>query len=179
MPKKNPVIFDGDHESDELTIYSDSLSEFAWKNRIVGHTSSGFLVVDSRTARKGYYEFHPRLLKWSRVDDVQIGRHLSIRGILGGIGLLVVAIAVFVAGWIKNTHGGPGVITIPLIAGIGGIILILGCIRNKITVFTSSGKYWWVSMPLNYNKTLSICLDATALCQANDVRVASHVEKDE
>jgi hypothetical protein len=83
-PVKNPVVFPDIPKSEDLTVYSDSLSEFAWSNRIVGVTKSGFLYVDEKVPRKGYYEFHPKTLDWSKIQEVKIDRFIDLKGIVIG-----------------------------------------------------------------------------------------------
>jgi hypothetical protein len=174
----NPVIFPDYPESEDLTTYSNSLSELAWKNRIVGLTRSGFLYVDEKIPRKGHYDFPAKRLPWSEVRQVRISKFFHIAGALLGVALVFIAGCVFVAGWVKNTHTGPGVVTIPLLLGIGGGTLVIGSLRNRIIVETHSHKYKWISSPLTYRKTLSICSEAATLCRSHGVLLASHVEQD-
>ena len=174
----NPVIFADYPASEDLTTYSNSLSELAWKNRLVGLTKSGFLYVDEKVPRKGHYDFHPKLLPWSEIRQVRISRFFHIAGALLGVALVFIAGCVFVAGWVKNTHTGPGVVTIPLLLGIGGGTLVIGSLRNRIIVETPSHKYKWISSPLTYRKTLSICGEAAALCRSHGVLLISHVDQD-
>ncbi len=48
----NPVIFPEMPVSENLIVFSTSLSELAWKNRLVGLTNSGFLYVDEKVPKK-------------------------------------------------------------------------------------------------------------------------------
>jgi hypothetical protein len=55
-------------------------------------------------------------------------------------------------------------------------MLVLGCLRNRIVVVTSSASYVWVSGPFAYRKTLSICCEADELCRSRGVLLTSHAE---
>jgi len=173
---KNPVLFDGIHPSEKLTIYSATLHEFGWKNRLVGIIKSGFLYVDEKNPRSGYYEYRPKVLEWSRIQEVRIGRMISVKGILLGICGLALGFFAFMAGWVNKTHTGIGIITLPILGVLGGGVLILGAVRNRIIVVTEKRKYQWISEPLQYKKTLPICVEATRAARTHRIFLTSHVE---
>jgi hypothetical protein len=172
----NPVLFNKQQMADDLTVYVKEFSDYGWKNRIVGLTNSGFLYVDERVPKKGYYEFHPKLLPWGDIVEVSIRRCVPIGGTLMGVLLIFVAVVVFHAGWIKNTHTGPGVVTIPLLCGFLGITLLFGALRNRIIVKSHTITVKWTSAPMTYRKTLSICQEAAEKARSYRVQlVESHV----
>ena len=167
----NPVIFEDFQSSEQLVIYSDSLSEFYWKNRIVGVTENGFLYVDERVARKGYYEFYPKLIPWDQIVQVTTGRCVSVMGIIFGALLMMFGLFAFSAGWINKTHEGLGIFTIPVLCGIGGGTLVFGAIRNRITVLGLNKQFAWMSPPLTYKQTRPICQQAKDLALLHNIPV--------
>lgn len=171
----NPVVFLDQPATDELVVYSTNLSEFAWKDRLVGLTNSGFLYVDQRVAQQGYYEYYPKLLEWKNVEECKASKHVGIKGIIFGLLMLAQAFFAFMAGWVNQTHTGPGIVTYPLVCGIGGGLLVLGALRNRIVVVTHDATYQWISEPLTFHKTRAICLDAVHRCRGrSNARIISY-----
>jgi len=165
----NPVIFNRRQSADGLTVYSKHLDDFFWKDRIVGLTHSGFLYVDERVSKGTYYELHPKLLPWDEIWEVTTSRCFSFGGTLLGIASLSIAVFAFGAGWIKRTHTGPGIVMMPIFGGIGGVVFVLGAIRNRIIVRSNTKTLTWMCMPLNYRKTLPLCRKAAEKARAHDV----------
>jgi hypothetical protein len=171
----NPVIFHPLQTSSGLTTFSTQLSEFRWKNQLVGLTDSGFLYVDERVPRKGFYEFPANGLPWDQVEEVCARRRFAILGVLAGVGILALGFCAFMAGWVNKTHVGPGTVTLPIACGIGGVVLVLGGVRNEIVVRTAGKEYRWLSGPLSYKRTLKLCQEAQDKARAHGVqRVSSH-----
>ena len=59
---------------------------------------------------------------------------------LGGLVSLFIAFCAFRAGWIVQTHTGPGVVFLPIVGLLGGIVLIFGCRRNSVVMTTREGQ---------------------------------------
>lgn len=174
MEATNPVLYDAATAADDLLAYSQTLSEFAWRNRLVGVCRSGFLYVDEKIARKGFYEFPAKRLAWNEVMEVQIKRGVSIRGFLGGVVLLFLAFCALAA-----LVRGQGHTAMPfkLFVGCGivGGTLVFGAVRNRIVVVTTERSYSWQSGPLAYAKTLPLCQQTAERCRPRDFFLTSHV----
>ncbi len=171
----NPVLFHDVENDAEFTPFVKELSEFSWKNQIVGVSAAGLYYVDDRVARTGHYEFTAKRLPWKNAANVTIASCLSYKGILFGVLCLVVGVMVFIAGWIKSTHTGPGIFAIPVLGIAGGAIFILGARRNSIQVSSPGGTLNWRSAPMTYQKTLEYCQQVKRYCQQNNVHCESHV----
>jgi hypothetical protein len=174
--RKNPVVFTAFDKAAGFLPFSTSLSEFAWRRRLVGMTAAGLLYVDTKVPKTGYYEFYPTLLPWKDVSQVTTASTVSILGMLLGALTTFLGVCAFVAVFIRKTHvGGYGFILVALLAGP---VLILGARRNLITAVTRENSYRWMSGPLGYKRTLEICAKTAACCRHNGVACASHVTQE-
>ncbi len=175
MASHNPVIFTQDGDAGFLA-YVQELSEFAWKNRLVGHTNEGLLYVDERVSKPGYYEFSPKLLPWNSVLDMQIRRCWSLRGALAAVLLLLMggcgAMALWTGKFKSDLRFGQ---LYPFIFLVGGLVFLFGIVRNEIIVASHAGTLRWRSGPLQYKATLPACQAARAIAETNGVlNLTSH-----
>lgn len=169
---KNPVVFDSFENTHGFVAFTDSLSEFAWQNRLVGLTDEGLLYVNDRVPRFGYYEFHPKLLPWNAISEVTTASKLHVLGVVLTVPLTIVGILALNAVFIDKTHtGGYGFMVIAILAGPASI---LGARRNLITATTREGSYRWLSGPFAYKSTLWMCAKTAEHCRKNNVFCTSH-----
>src|SRR5262249_3831779 len=107
------------------------------------------------------------------VVEVRASRWIAIRETLFGALVLLIGVCAFIAGWVKNTHTGPGVVTWPLLGVSVGGMFIFGALRNRIVVSAADAKYSWLSPPLSYRRTLSICQEAADKARASQIYLVS------
>ena len=177
MVKKNPVVFAGFEDAAGFKPFAKSLSEFAWRNRLVGLTSDGFLYVDTKVPRSGYYDFPPKLLPWKDICQVRISSTISLVGIIIGAGMLFFGLYLGLVS--LRDHGIAQlefrVAKFILVFVVAGIVFIVGARRNVITAETENRKYHWTSAPLAYRRTIPLCAATAEACKLNHVFYTSHV----
>jgi hypothetical protein len=172
----NPVVFEAWQTQQGFVPFCDRLSEFDWENHLVGLTDSGFLYVNDRVSRTGYYDFFPKLLPWEEAHHVRIAGIFGVKGFLGGMLLSLVGICGTV-GLIKGNLDPverSKAIKLAVAGCCGGPIFIFGARRNRIRVKSKSSTFTWTSGPLGYRKTLPICRLTAAYCVANDIEHVPH-----
>jgi hypothetical protein len=166
----NPIVFT---QSDKLgfVAYATTLSEFAWKNRLVGHTGGGLLSVDERVSKGMYYDFHPKLLPWSSVRELTIRRCWSIRGVLAAALMLFMAFCGFLSLW-EGRFPAEAPLSLPFISLVVGLMFVTGVRRDEIIVTSHDRVSRWRSGPLEYKATLPSCEAARKLAESNLVAAA-------
>ncbi|MEZ5944141.1 MAG: hypothetical protein R3C18_22340 [Planctomycetaceae bacterium] len=177
MRRTNPIMYGEFAKQAGFVPYLTHLSESEEMNKVVGVTSKGVLAIAERVAKSGYYEFHPVLVEWDDIDEVEISRTVGLKGlVLGAIGCTI-------SGYIlprvaaDGQHGWPLVFLV--IVFVFGAIYIFGALRNKIAVQIRGNWYRWMSAPLQYRRTLSYCAELSQLCEKHDVPCVSHVHEAE
>ena len=170
----NPVLFDQFESHDNLVMLAEDLSEFQWKNRIVGFSDTGILYASTKTAQSGFYTFTPTCVEWADVRLLKVTTKIAILGMLGGTIAIFIGFCAFWAGWVAQTHTGPGVFVMPILFPLGGLVLIFGGKRNFISGVTSEGvKIKWISGPLLATKeSIRKCDAAVVVARKNRVNIS-------
>ena len=83
-----------------------------------------------------------------KVRSVSLGSKFALGGMILGAGAILIALVVLYYGVVAKQMSGIGVLTIPPIFGIPGIIAVLGAIRKTVDFDTEEGLFRFVSPPL-------------------------------
>lgn len=170
----NPVLFEQFESHKNLIMLSEDLSEFRWKNQIVGFSDEGLLIAKTRTPHKGFYTFTPVCIRWANVEQLKVSTKIAILGMLLGVVAILIGVAAFWAGWVAQTHTGPGVFTIPVLGPLGGLVLIFGGRRNVMSASTSDGtKVKWTSGPLlSMKESIPKCESAVSIARQHRIELS-------
>lgn len=171
----HPVLFDDYIDDGQLVVLSEELGAYSYKRRLVGMTAAGFLYVDQRISKTGYYVFHPKLAPVAEVHQVTISRYFAWKGVLGGIFAILWGINIFLM-WLGDELIGPGAIVGPLVLIPGGVALIVGAMRDKIAVHSARGTFAWISPVLQREQSRSTCRGAADYCRQAGIPCASHLD---
>lgn len=149
----NPVVLTEPVYADAYTSLLSTLPEYRYKNRIVGFSDDSVYACSNRIAKSGYYEMMCEPIPWSSIRDVGYGRYFSIGSVAFGVGLIVLGVALFFAGWVNKTHTGTAILWMPFLAPIAGLAFIFGSKRLRLVAKCGDRKLYWVASPLFQHET--------------------------
>ena len=172
------MLYPEKFKADGLIELEEELGESSWKNRLVGYCNKGMFVVNKKISNNGYYEFPAELVDWEDIYSVKMKRFFSFYSIFFGCVSALFGIIIFAHGWIKDTITGPGIITIPPIAIIGGDLLIISVKRVQVNVFTNGEWYRYISPLLGYKLAIRMIDDLESRIPKDVITVENRLPVD-
>jgi len=167
---KRSKILMAEHEADKgFLAFQKTIGDIGWLRTITGITFDGFLYVDKRIPKSGYYELPAKFIPFEEIESVVIKRYFSIPLLIVSL-VLLLALITLSTEVIQKPKG------ILLLLLLGSILLfcVFNLVRNRIIV-KSQKTYRWTAPFFNYRKSIDICSYVAYCCEINNTPYRSHI----